>query len=71
MSAHNRRLVPMPIKRRARRGKPSAATVAATIAPSSLKAWHCFAFLVVAAIVWYYLKGPLIVIGMLPDSSWA
>jgi hypothetical protein len=41
-----------------------------TIAPSSLKAWHCFAFLVVAAIVWYYLKRPLIVIGMLPDSSW-
>ena len=34
----------MPIKRRARRGKPSAVVVAATIAPSSLKAWHCFAF---------------------------
>jgi hypothetical protein len=53
VSTHNRRLVSMPIKRRARRVKPSAAAVAATIAPSSLKAWHCFAFLVVAAIVWY------------------
>ena len=33
--------------------------------PSGLRAWHCLAFLIVAAVVWYYAKGPLIVIGML------
>ena len=53
MSAHNRHLVPMPTKRRARRSKTSAAPVAA-IAPSGLKTWQTFAFLVVIAVVWHY-----------------
>ena len=59
----NRRLVPMPpIKPRGRKEK--AQPVAATIAPSGLKTWQTFAFLVVIAIVWHYFRPLLIVAGM-------
>jgi hypothetical protein len=61
VSAHNRRLVPMPTRRRASTSNVSSAP----IAPSGLKTWHCFAFLIVAAIVWTYLKWPLIIAGYL------
>jgi hypothetical protein len=56
----NRRLVPMPNRESRRRDVPVAA-----IAPSGLRAWHCFAFLIVAATIWYAAKGPLIGIGLL------
>lgn len=55
MSARNRRLVPMPAERRA------SAPVAA-IAPSGLKAWHCFAFLIVTAITYYYVGALVLLI---------
>jgi hypothetical protein len=57
----NRRLVPMPTKRRSRQSKAAPATAA--IAPSGLKTWHTFAFLIVVAIVWYLLSWPFIVFG--------
>jgi hypothetical protein len=63
VSAHNRHLVPMPTKRRARRSKTSAAPVAAAIARSGLKTWHTVAFLIVTAVIWYLLKWPIIVFG--------
>ena len=40
-------------------------------AASGLKAWHCFAFLVVAATIWYAAKRPLIVVGMVAGSFWS
>jgi hypothetical protein len=42
-----------------------------TIAPSGLQAWHAFAFLIVAAVVWYAAKGPLIAIGLLAGFFWS
>jgi hypothetical protein len=71
VSVHNRHLVPMPTKRRARRSKTSAAPVAATIAPSGLKTWQTFAFLVVIAVLWHYLRGLLIVVGMMAGLFWS
>ena len=70
MSVNNRRLVPMPAKRSPRRGKAPAAPAGA-IAPSGLKSWHAFTFLIVAAVVWYLLKWPLIVIGLLVGFFWS
>jgi hypothetical protein len=66
MSARNRRLVPMPTREKPRARKTLkiqlATTIAAPpIAPSGLKAWHCFAFLIVTAVAWYY-AGPLILV---------
>jgi hypothetical protein len=52
-----------PGKSRRPRKAPEAKPVA-TIAPSGLQAWHCFAFLVVIAVLWHYLRGLLIVVGM-------
>ena len=43
----------------------------AAIAPSGLRAWLCFAFLIVAATIWYAAKGPLIVIGLLAGFFWS
>ena len=65
MAGRNRRLVPMPPGKPARSRKP-----VATIAPSDLKAWHCFAFLIAAATVWYYFRPLLIVIGALVGFFW-
>jgi hypothetical protein len=67
----NRRLVPMPPGKPRRPAKAPKAKPTAAIAPSGLQVWHCFAFLIVAAIVWYYLKGPLIVIGLLVGFFWS
>ena len=64
----NRRLVPTPTE--SRRSDVPPAPVAA-IAPSGLRAWHCFAFLIVAATIWYAAKGPLIVIGLLAGFFWS
>ena len=47
-------------RNRRRRQRPPA-----LIAPSGLKSWHCFAFLIVAAVIWHYLRGPLIGLGVL------
>lgn len=48
-------------------GKPRKAVPAATagIAPSGLKSWHTFAFLIVTALIWYWLKWPFIIISTL------
>ncbi|MGY2987744.1 hypothetical protein [Bradyrhizobium sp. USDA 4508] len=54
------RLVPMPAHK-PRAGTPRKATPA--IAPSGLKSWHTFAFLIVTALIWYWLKWPIIVFG--------
>ena len=64
----NRRLVPMPTKK-SRRSKTTTAPVAA-IAPSGLKTWQTFAFLIVAAVLWHYLRGLLIVVGMVAGLFW-
>jgi hypothetical protein len=61
---HNRHLVPMP-KPRPHRQPRSRPAPTAVIAPSGLQTWHCFAFLIVAAIVWYFMKWPLIVVAMI------
>ena len=53
----NRRLVPMPARHRSRRKAVAAPT--ATIAPSNLKSWHYFPFLIVTALI-YYFVGKLI-----------
>jgi hypothetical protein len=29
-----------------------------------MKTWHAFAYLIVAGTIWYFLKGPLVVIGL-------
>ena len=65
----NRNLVPMPTHRA--RDRKAKARPAAAIAPSGLQAWHCFAFLIVAAVIWYAAKGPLIVIGVLAGFFWS
>jgi hypothetical protein len=61
----NRRLVPMPPnKPRARKTpkiQPVTTIAASPVAPSGLKAWHCFAFLIVTAVAWHY-AGPLILV---------
>jgi hypothetical protein len=59
----NRRLVATPT-RKPRPAKTQAAQ-AAMIAPSGLKSWHAFAFLIVIAIIWYYFRPLLIVGGLL------
>ena len=64
----NRRLVPMPTKK-SRSSKTPAAPVA-TIVPSGLKTWQTFAFLVVIAVLWHYLRGLLIVVGMVAGFFW-
>ena len=64
----NRRLVPMATE--SRRSDAPTEPVAA-IAPSGLQTWHCLAFLIVAAIVWYAAKGPLIGIGLLVGFFWS
>jgi hypothetical protein len=76
MSTRQRRLVPMPREKPRARKTPKiqpAATIAAPrlkaplalpaspIAPSGLKAWHCFAFLIVTAVAWHY-AGPVILV---------
>jgi hypothetical protein len=38
------------------------------IAPSGLKTWHAFAFLIVAAAIWHYARGPLIGVGVIVGS---
>ena len=53
MAMNNRPLVPMPTE--GRRSDVAPAPVAA-IAPSGLRAWHCFAFLIVTAVVmWFWI----------------
>jgi len=49
---------------------PKAKPVAA-IAPSGLKTWQTFAFLVVIAVLWHYLRGLLIVVGMVAGLFWS
>jgi hypothetical protein len=63
----NRRLVPMPTESR----RSDAPTVPASRPLPALQSWHCFAFLIVAAVVWYAAKGPLIVIGLLAGFFWS
>ncbi|KRR21389.1 hypothetical protein CQ14_06990 [Bradyrhizobium lablabi] len=50
-----------------RASKPRRAAPAATavIAPSGLKSWHTCAFLIVTALIWYWLKWPFIIISTL------
>lgn len=64
----NRHLVPMP---KVKPHGPSRPAPAAAIAPSGLQTWHCFAFLIVAAIVWYFIRWPFIVIGSFAAFVWA
>jgi hypothetical protein len=64
-----RRLVPMPARRRAKRSAAPVATIS-TIAPSDLKAWHCFAFLITTAVVWHYFRPLLIVVGAIVGFFW-
>ena len=40
------------------------------IAPSGLKSWHAFAFLIVIAIIGYYFRPLLIVGGLLAGLLW-
>ena len=53
---------------------PVAASVA-PVAPSGLRSWHCFLFLIAAAALWYFAKGPLIgislIVGILAGIGWA
>ena len=65
---NNRRLVPMPTKESRRREAP---TASASWPLPALQSWHCFAFLIVAATIWYAAKGPLIVIGLLAGFFWS
>jgi hypothetical protein len=64
----NRWLVPMPTKKSRRSDAPTEPVAA--IAPSGLKTWHTFAFLIVTGVVWYYLRGLLIVVGMVAGLFW-
>jgi hypothetical protein len=54
--------------------KRTKAPPVATIAPSGLKTWHTFTFLIVTAIALYYAKGPILVIaaivGFVVAWSW-
>jgi hypothetical protein len=59
------RLVPMPTNKPQRPAKAPEAQPAAAIAPSGLKTWHTFAFLIGIAVLWHYLRGLLIVVGFL------
>ena len=65
--SRNRRLVPMPTREKPRASNAPkvsyAGPPAAPIVPTFGNSWPYFAFLIVAAAVWYYLKGPLIVVG--------
>jgi hypothetical protein len=65
------RLVPIPTNKPQRPAKAPEAKPAAAIAPSGLQSWHTFASLIVAAIVWYAAKGPLIGIGLLVGLFWS
>ena len=65
----NRRLVPMLTKKSRRSDAPTEPVAA--IAPSGLKTWHTFAFLIVTGVVWYYLRGLLIVVGFLAGLFWS
>jgi hypothetical protein len=49
---------------------PEAQPVAAAIAPSGLKTWQTFAFLIVIAIVWHYFRPLLIVVGIFVGLFW-
>ena len=53
---------------------PVAASVA-PVAPSGLRSWHCFLFLIAAAALWHFAKGPLIgiglIVGILAGIGWA
>jgi len=51
----SRRLVPMPPRKPRRPAKAPKAKPAGALAPSGLKSWHAFAFLIVTAIAWYYV----------------
>ena len=60
----NRSLIPMPAHK-PRAVKPPKAQTVTTIAPSGLKSWHTFVFLIVAAIIWHYARAPLMGLGVL------
>ena len=64
------RLVPMPTNKPQRPAKAPEAQPAAAIAPSGLKTWHTFAFLIVIAIVWHYFRPLLIVVGIFVGLFW-
>jgi hypothetical protein len=66
----NRRLVPMPPGKTRRPAKAPKAKPVATIAPSGLKTWQTFAFLVVIVVLWHYLRGLLIIVGMAAGLFW-
>jgi hypothetical protein len=66
----NGRLAPMPTNKPRGPRRQKAKPVAAAIAPSGLKAWHCFAFLVGIAILWHYFRPLLILIGMAAGFFW-
>ena len=70
MAVGNRRLVPMPPGKPRRPAKAPKAKPVAAIAPSGLKTWQTFAFLIVAAVLWHYLRGLLIVVGMVAGLFW-
>jgi hypothetical protein len=61
----SRRLVPMPPRKRRPERIQKAQPVVAAIAPSGLRSWHTFVFLIVAAVVWHYFRPLLIVVGAL------
>jgi hypothetical protein len=65
------RLVPMPTNKPQRPAKAPEAQPAAAIAPSGLKTWHTFAFLIGIAVLWHYLRGLLIVVGFLAGLFWS
>ena len=64
-------LAPMPTNKPRGPRRQKAKPVAAAIAPSGLKAWHCFAFLVVIAILWHYFRPLLTSSEWRPDFSGA
>jgi hypothetical protein len=57
----NRRLVPMPT-RKAPAPTPAPRVVAQAAPLPAMKNWHAFAFLIVTAIAYYYLKWPILII---------
>ena len=57
MAVGNRRLVPMPPGKPRRPAKAPEAKPVAAIAPTGIKTWQTFAFLVVIAVLWHYLRG--------------